>query len=92
MVEVLDQLVGSYGVTTDKEFGKIVDTLLEVGRVVQGQERPSHQAELIIQKFEVATPDGKTKCYDLWYQTRTPFSPKEMCCSFGFEEADRKYI
>lgn len=87
MVEILEQLKGQCGITTDEAFEVITDVLAKIGRVVEDNEVFSPEmawAELVTTKYAVGS-----KLYELWYQTYTPFSPKDMVCSFGFDEADK---
>jgi hypothetical protein len=86
----LDSLVGKFGVTTDKVFGVITDTLEKLGQVIDDREyaTPNAWAELVLTKYKVVE-NGYPKFYELWYQVKTPFSPDNMECSFGFDETDK---
>lgn len=86
----LDSLKGAWGITTDETFGVITDTLAEIGQVIEDHEKgnPNAWAELVITRYKVVE-NGYPTFYELWYQTRTPFSPDGMVCSFGFDEADK---
>lgn len=86
MVEILEKLTGQFGVTTDYAFNEITTILDKAGIVVEDNEvfTPEYAwAELVTTKYLVGS-----KLYELWYQVRTPFSPDDMTCSFGFDEAD----
>ena len=90
MVEKLDKYVGTTGSTSDESFKKITDILNEVGTVIHENENTGYLSELVYTQYVVENKDnGKKKMYGLWYQTRTPFSPKHMECSFGFTVEDR---
>jgi hypothetical protein len=84
MVRNLNNLVGAFGVTTDETFGQITDILAAVGNVVKEDETGSDNnvwSELVTTTYNV-----EGSLYELWYQVRTPFSPDDMHCSFGFEK------
>jgi hypothetical protein len=86
MVRNLDNLVGAFGVTTDETFGQITDILAAVGNVVKEDEtepKANAWAELVTTTYKV-----EGSYYELWYQVRTPFSPDDMNCSFGFEKLE----
>jgi hypothetical protein len=86
--DILNVMDGTFGVTTDEEFEEIVDFLAQHGTVVSEAEiEPSEDskagkkfAELVWTRYRVGSED-----YELWYQVRTPYSPQDMACSFGFQ-------
>jgi hypothetical protein len=91
MSETLDNYVGKYGYTSDKTFSEICEMLGSVGEVVEDKiipsKKPYHFSELTVTQYKV-----KSKLYELWYQTHTPFSPEGMACAFGFESLERTDI
>jgi hypothetical protein len=87
MHEKLNELVGASGVTTDELFDEITAILEKEGTMVEDKEiapsnRQNNNSELVITQYNV---NGYV--YELWYQVRTPFSDKDMTCSYGFEGA-----
>lgn len=79
----LDSFNGSFGVVTDRSFDNITSAL-EHAEIVSDNEVDGGVlgwSELVVTTYRVGS-----KLYELWYQTRTPFSPKFMQCSFGFNE------
>lgn len=86
----LDSVKGTFGVTTDEIFGKITESLEKIGQVIEDKEDIGFNkwTELVVTTYKVVE-NGYPKFYELWYQTRTPFSPEGMEYSFGFDEANK---
>jgi len=87
MHKKLNELVGASGVTTDELFDEITTILETEGTMVEDKEiapssRQNNISELVMTSYSV-----NDVLYTLWYQVRTPFSDKDMTCSYGFEEA-----
>jgi hypothetical protein len=87
--DILEGFDGSFGVTQDEEFEQIVDYLAEYGTVV-GEDEIGHQgfpsksfAELVVTKYSIGS-----QLYELWYQVRTPYSPQDMACAYGFNSLE----
>lgn len=79
----LDNFNGAFGTTSDEAFDRITTALEQAGEVLDENFTGGGLgwSELVITTYRVGY-----KLYELWYQTRTPYSPLDMSCSFGFNE------
>ncbi|WNO29887.1 hypothetical protein [Bacillus phage SDFMU_Pbc] len=85
------ELAGVHGVTTDEEFGEIVDIVEKHGHMLQEQTADAHiensWAELVVLTYQIFG-----EIYEFWYQVRTPYTPALRCLSFGFDKLETSVV
>jgi hypothetical protein len=83
IVAHLENFVGVSGHTADEKFNSLVLSLETYARVIDEEEEAGTYADFISTTYQDIVTGVQ---YELWYQVRTPDSPKGMEYAYGFQQ------